>query len=139
MLQVITPQPGGALYAQLAARLRADIVGGRLRPGQRLPSETTLQQEYGVARETARRAVALLRAEGLVVVRRGHGVVVREAAEVQDLTPAPGSTVTARMPTVEERAAYDIDDGVPVFAVIAVDGTVEVFPADRWRMRWPSP
>lgn len=135
---VISPQSGGALYAQLAARLRADIVSGRLRPGQRLPSETTLQQEYGVARETARRAVALLRAEGLVVVRRGHGVVVRELTDVQDLTPEPGSTVTARMPTAEERAFYDIDDGVPVFAIISPDGAAGVYPADRWRLRWPS-
>jgi GntR family transcriptional regulator len=135
---VITPQPGGAVYAQLAARLRDDILTGRLPPGQRLPSETTLQQQYGLARETVRRAVAVLRTEGLVVVRRGHGVVVREHPEVQDLTPAPGATVTARMPTTEERATHDIDDGVPVFWVINPDGAGYVYPADRWRLRWPD-
>lgn len=136
---MISPQPGGTLYAQLAARLRDDITTGRLQPGQRLPSETTLVQQYGVARETVRRAVALLRSEGLVVVRRGLGVVVREATDVQDLTPPAGSTVAARMPTAGERAEHDLEDGVPVFVVTGPDGAVEVYPADRWQLRWPSP
>ena len=135
---MLNPQPGGAVYAQLAARLRGDILAGRLRPGHRLPSETTLQQQFGLARGTVRRAVAVLRAEGLVVVRRGHGVVVREHPEVQDLVPAPGSTVSARMPTAEERAAHDIPDGVPVLWVIAPNGEAGLFPADRWHLRWPT-
>jgi GntR family transcriptional regulator len=130
--------PGGAVYAQLAARLRDEILSGRLRPGQRLPSETSLQQEYGLARQTVRRAVAVLRAEGLVVVARGHGVLVREHADVQDLVPEPGSTVTARMPTVDERTEHDIPDGVPVFWVIGPDGAGDIYPADRWQLRWPS-
>jgi GntR family transcriptional regulator len=134
---MIFPQPGPAVYAQIAARLRDDILAGRLQPGQRLPSEATLQQRYGVARLTARRAVAVLRAEGLVVVHSGHGVFVREHAEVQDLIPEPGTTVTARMPTAEERAVHGIDDGVPVFQVIAPDGA-GIYPADRWQLRWPD-
>jgi DNA-binding FadR family transcriptional regulator len=135
---VITPQPGGAVYRQLAELLRQEISSGRLQPGQKLPSETTLVQRYGIARETARRAVAVLRAEGIVGVVRGHGVVVREQPTIQDLTPADGSTITARMPTADERAELDIPEGVPVIAVVAPDGGVEVYPADRWRLRWPS-
>jgi DNA-binding FadR family transcriptional regulator len=134
---VINPE-AGAVYRQLAAILRADILSGRLQPGQRLPSETTLTQQYGFARDTIRSAVAVLRAEGLVVVQRGHGVLVREQAEVQDLTPEPGSTTTARTPTAQERLALDVPDGVPVFEVTDPDGEVDVYPADRWRLRWPS-
>jgi GntR family transcriptional regulator len=135
---VITAQPGGTVYAQLASRLREDIRRGRLAPGAKLPSETRLQQEHGVARETVRRAIALLRAEGLAVVHRGHGVMVREQPDVSDLTPPAGATVTARMPTAEERLQYDVDEGVPLLVVIAADGSVGVYPADRWRLRWPS-
>jgi DNA-binding FadR family transcriptional regulator len=136
---VINPQSGGApVYAQLADLLRREILAGRIRPGQALPSERTLEQQYGLGRHTIRRAVAVLRAEGLVVVAKGHGVLVREHAEVQDLTPAPGSTVTARMPTADERAAHDIPDGVPVFSVVDPDGAGDVFPADRWQLRWPT-
>lgn len=135
---MINPQSGGSVYAQLAGLLRDEITTGRLRPGQPLPSETTLQQEYGIARNTIRRAVALLRAEGLVVVRPGHGVYVRDETELQNLTPAPGSTVTARMPTAAERGEMDVTEGVPVFAVEGPDGTVAVYPADRWKVLLPD-
>lgn len=136
---MITPQPGGApVYARLADLLRRDILSGRLRPGQAIPSEVTLQQEFGLGRHTVRRAVAVLRAEGLVVVAKGHGVLVRERAEMQDLVPVAGSTVTARMPTVEERAEHGVDEGVPVFSVIGPDGAARIFPGDRWQLRWPS-
>ncbi|GGN38965.1 GntR family transcriptional regulator [Actinoplanes campanulatus] len=135
---MISPQPGATIYEQLAARLRADILAARLKPGQRLPSELTLQQEYGISRESARRAVALLRQEGLVAVQRGHGVVVREQPERQDLIPAAGATVTTRMPTAEERATHDIPDGVPVFWVIDPDGGSAIYPGDRWQLRWSA-
>jgi DNA-binding transcriptional regulator YhcF (GntR family) len=136
---MISPQSGGSLYAQLAARLRDDITTGQLRPGQRIPSETTLQQQYGVARETVRRAVAVLRSEGLVTAVRGHGVVVKETSEVQILVPPAGATVAARMPTTAERAEHDLEDGVPVFVVTGPGGTVEVYPADRWQLRIGGP
>jgi DNA-binding GntR family transcriptional regulator len=132
---VITPQPGATLYEQVAARLRKDILSGRIRPGQRLPSERTLRQEYDIGRETARRAVALLRNEGLVVVDRGHGVVVREQPELEDLVPPAGSQVTARMPTLEERSEHSIGEGVPVFWIVRPDGTSQIYPADQYRLR----
>lgn len=132
---MISPQPGSTIYEQVAARLRADILNGRLRPGQRLPSEVTLQQELGIGRETARRAVALLRQEGLAQVVRGHGVVVREQPERGELIPPAGATVTIRMPTAEERVAHDIGEGIPIFWVVATDGTAAVYPGDRWELR----
>lgn len=132
---MISPQPGSSIYEQIAARLRADILAGRIPPGRRLPSEVTLQQEHGISRETARRAIAVLRHEGLVEIRRGHGVVVREQPERQLLAPPPGATVTTRMPTAQERAEHDIPDGVPVFWVIQAGGGAAVYPGDRWQIR----
>ncbi len=68
------------LYQQLAAILRAQIASGELQPGRPIPSEETLAQRYGIARLTARRAVGLLRDEGLVrhVVGRGTFVLPRD-------------------------------------------------------------
>jgi DNA-binding GntR family transcriptional regulator len=48
-----------------------------LEPNRPIPSEAQIQQEFGVARETARRAVALLREEGYVVTVPGLGTYVR--------------------------------------------------------------
>lgn len=65
------------VYQQLANILRARISAGELPPGRALPSETSLMQEHGIARETARKAVRVLRDEGLVTVVQGRGAFVK--------------------------------------------------------------
>jgi len=64
-------------YLQVAADLRRRIASGELRPGARVPSITYIMETYGIARNTARRAVQVLTDEGLVVVRQGWGTFVR--------------------------------------------------------------
>jgi DNA-binding GntR family transcriptional regulator len=64
-------------YIQLAGILRARIESGKIGPGDPLPSETTLVQEYGIARGTIRRAIEVLRDDGLVVTVQGRGTYVR--------------------------------------------------------------
>ena len=64
------------VYLQLAAILRARIEAGDYPPGRALPSETTLMQEHGLARETVRKAVRVLRDEGLVQIVQGRGAYV---------------------------------------------------------------
>jgi DNA-binding GntR family transcriptional regulator len=63
-------------YKQIAAHLRERITAGEYGPGDLLPSEKTLSQTYGVARETARRAMKLLREEGYAVTIPGRGSFV---------------------------------------------------------------
>ena len=53
-------------YRQLAGFLRDDIRGGRIQPGEKLPSEPELQREYGLSRGVVRQALEVLRGEGLV-------------------------------------------------------------------------
>jgi DNA-binding GntR family transcriptional regulator len=64
------------VYEQIAARLREQIRSRKLRPGQRVPSETRMCQEYEVSRDTVRAAIRVLRDEGLVVTRTGKGSFV---------------------------------------------------------------
>jgi len=58
-------------YLQLAAVLEADIRSGRLAPGARVPSISTLMGTYDIGKNTAIRAVAELRDKALVEVRPG--------------------------------------------------------------------
>jgi GntR family transcriptional regulator len=71
------PQPGKPRYKAIADDLRAAINEGTLAAGAKLMSETELMAEYDVSRGTAREALGVLRAEGLVEARRGAGVYVR--------------------------------------------------------------
>ena len=58
-------------YLQLAAILRGRIEAGEIT--SRLPGEKTLMQEYGLALATVRKAVKVLRDEGLVKTVPGWG------------------------------------------------------------------
>lgn len=64
------------LWTKIFERLRADIDRGVLAPGDALPSERELCAFYGVARNTARRALDELRRLRLVEARNGVGVFV---------------------------------------------------------------
>ncbi len=67
-----------AKYRQIADCLRSEIAGGRLRPGDQLPSQQSLADEHGVTMATVVRALDELRREGLVATRQGLGTFVLE-------------------------------------------------------------
>ncbi len=73
--------PGAPLtpYRQLAEILRARIARGDWAPGRRMASETQLVQQYGLARSTVRRAIAVLVESGDVFVVPQRGTFVAEA------------------------------------------------------------
>ena len=64
------------IYRQLAAILRAQIESGELAPGALVPSEQTLMGQHGIARDTVRAAIKVLREEGLVITTPGKGTFV---------------------------------------------------------------
>ncbi|MBF8187713.1 winged helix-turn-helix transcriptional regulator [Nonomuraea sp. K274] len=68
------------LYRHIAEEIRQRISTGELDPGGPIPSEVELVRQYGAARETVRRAVALLREQGWVfsVPHRGSYVAAEE-------------------------------------------------------------
>ena len=63
-------------YRQIAAILRRRIESGQYPPDTRIPTESELVDAFEVARTTARRAIAVLREEGLIytVPQRGSYV-----------------------------------------------------------------
>jgi GntR family transcriptional regulator len=74
----INPRSAVPPYRQIAGWLRSRIEAGEFRPGEDpLPSEKDLVDLFGVARDTARRAVQVLREDGLVetIPQRGSYVL----------------------------------------------------------------
>jgi DNA-binding GntR family transcriptional regulator len=65
-------------YARIAEQLRERLAV--LAPGSALPSETSLAAEFGVVRNTVRRALAELERDGLIVTLPGRGRVTSEPA-----------------------------------------------------------
>jgi DNA-binding GntR family transcriptional regulator len=66
MSRPIDPEGAVPVYIQIAEYIASDIKAGRIPAGRKIPSETAMVQEFGVARDTARRAVQFLREQGLV-------------------------------------------------------------------------
>jgi len=67
-------------YRQIAEIIKRRIERGELEPNRPVPSEAQIQQEWGVARATARRSIALLRDWDLVVTVPGLGTYVKPRA-----------------------------------------------------------
>ncbi|WP_426509600.1 GntR family transcriptional regulator [Dactylosporangium sp. McL0621] len=63
---------------QLADLIEKMIRDGSIPPNRPIPSETTLQQQCGVARGTTRKAVEILRDRGLVFTVHGKGIYAVE-------------------------------------------------------------
>jgi GntR family transcriptional repressor for pyruvate dehydrogenase complex len=63
----------------VASKLRDDILSGRLRAGDILPTQENLYSEFGVSPPALREAIHLLETDGLISVRRGNigGAVVQ--------------------------------------------------------------
>lgn len=128
---MIDPHSGVPAHRQLAELLRARITSGEWPPGSLLPPAPRLRHEYGVGKATVQAAVAALRAEGLIGLERGIGIRVREPVERRRVAVPRGSTIRARMPTPQERAALDVPEGVPVLVVIIGGRERGPYPADR--------
>jgi DNA-binding GntR family transcriptional regulator len=71
-----TPDPLRLMYVQVAEHIEARIKDGELASGQRMPPERDLATEYGVAYNTVRHSMELLRERGLIVTIHGRGTYV---------------------------------------------------------------
>jgi DNA-binding FadR family transcriptional regulator len=70
-LLTVSVDPRSPAYQVLADDLRRQITSGRLRPGDRLPTEPELCQTSGVSRSTVREALRLLASQNLIITTRG--------------------------------------------------------------------
>jgi GntR family transcriptional repressor for pyruvate dehydrogenase complex len=75
------------LTDQIIDQLIAMVSDGKLRPGDKLPSETALMEQFGVGRSSLREAIGALSLIGMLTVRPGHGTHV--AASVGESVSKP--------------------------------------------------
>jgi len=87
------PTSGVPIYRQLVDQVRALVAGGRLRPGDLLPSVRQVAQAAEINPMTVSKAYSRLEVEGLVERVRGQGMRVRVPA------------ITGRLPDRKEEFA----------------------------------
>ena len=118
-----------------ANRLREEIVRGGLAPGDKIEGENSLAERFGVARGTIRRALDMLREEGLLVSRHGHGTFVASVPVVRAITLWPGDSAHAILPGDAERERRSLPPGVPLLIVTRADGAIEYYDASLTEVR----
>lgn len=86
------PRLSEALYATLLQRLEE----GGWTPGERLPTEKSLGERFGVSRAVVREALARLKADGRVTSRQGAGMFVAQAPVRLEFSPVTLAAVRER-------------------------------------------
>ncbi|MEU4377666.1 GntR family transcriptional regulator [Pseudonocardia alni] len=114
----------GVAYRVLARDLRTAIFDGRYPDGTALPTEAVLARQYGVSRQTVRRAFHDLVAEGMVTRVRGRGTFaarrdgayLQQFGSIEDLMGMAAGTTREILQPLHRR--IDID----VAARLEIDG-----------------
>lgn len=112
-------------YRRVAEALRDQILSGQLAEGDRVPSIRQLVMRYDVTTGTAARAIAALRAEGLVVTTHGSGAFVRRFAPIRRSSPG-------RLSRQQWGAGKQIQDADTGPRPRTVDVEVGEVPAPDW-------
>lgn len=113
-----------ALPAQLAEQLRTLILGGTLRPGDRLPSTRALAERLNVSRGTIVASFEQLSAEGYLQTSKA-GTRVAENLKLQKISrPQPAPYEPENQP---DRVLYHLTPGAPDTSLLA---------SSAWRSAW---
>jgi GntR family transcriptional repressor for pyruvate dehydrogenase complex len=127
---IFSPVSSGRISADIVDQIKGAIREGRLSPGDRLPPERSLAEQFGASRVTVRDALRILEASGLIEIRvgaRGGAFVTSPASEIvaeglanmimlaslsaEEVTEARFMLELGMMPMVCERATEeDIED-----------------------------
>jgi GntR family transcriptional regulator, transcriptional repressor for pyruvate dehydrogenase complex len=123
------------LFEQIVEQVEESILKGRLKPGDQLPAERDLAQEFGVSRTAVREAIKTLREKGLVEAYSGRGTFVtsgtsqaiRQSLDLMlRINPQEGLLHLAELrqmlePEIAARAATRIDEQLLATMQEAVD------------------
>jgi len=128
---------GGSVHEEIVARLRALILAGVLKPGDRLATERELAEQLVVSRSAVREALLRLQSAGLVERRQGSGTRVSARVPIsaalaswgddeQTSIAAASEFRTVVEPQIARLAATRIDDAQldELEAVVAESSTV---------------
>ncbi|MDN3253776.1 GntR family transcriptional regulator [Streptomyces sp. MA25(2023)] len=102
------PQRPQRTHREVADELRARIRSGRLRPGQRMPTQAQLADEFGVERGTVRQALRILQSQRLLTnVSKGSPATVAPDPDTALTGPVapPAPTTAALAPRITEAFA----------------------------------
>ncbi|WP_051089398.1 phosphonate metabolism transcriptional regulator PhnF [Elioraea tepidiphila] len=122
---------GVTLWRQIEQALEAEIAGGRIPPGGRLPTEQQLSARFQVNRHTVRRAMEELERRGLVRIQQGRGSFAAE--DVIDYQVGPRTRFSEVIARQNREPSGRI---LRVAEVVADEAAAAALRLRRGRMLW---
>ncbi|MER6424378.1 GntR family transcriptional regulator [Streptomyces sp. NPDC001137] len=124
------PQTSQTSHREVADELRARIRSGELKPGQRMPTQAKLADEFGVERGAVRQALRILQSEHLLTnVSKGAPATVAPDLGLSKALTGPGApplpTMVALAPRIAEAfAAHHVE--IDALCLTAVSLTLAI-------------
>lgn len=72
---------------QVVKQITDSIIAGDLKPGDKLPTEPELCENFGIGRNSVREAIKILEAYGVVYIKRAEGTFVNDSYNHKMLDP----------------------------------------------------
>ena len=85
--RLVRPEPDGLMTEQVVIQIREMIQQGKLKPGDRLPSERELSKRLGISRASLRAGLRFLAAIGVLTSRHGSGTYIADGPPALDSAP----------------------------------------------------
>src|SRR5258705_3987035 len=85
--RVVRPSQDGLMTEEVVTQVREMIQHGKLRPGDRLPSERELARQLGISRASLRAGLRFLSAMGVLTSRHGSGTYIANGPPALDSEP----------------------------------------------------
>jgi DNA-binding FadR family transcriptional regulator len=116
---------------RIVREIERAILTGKLRTGDKLPTENTLCVQYGASRSLVREAIQALKASGLVVSQRGSGSYVAEKSWEQPLRRSLERYTSLRGDIRAFRELLDLRMMVETFCIRRLAQPESVAPRER--------
>lgn len=122
------------MYRQIADALREKITAGELKPGDALPTESSLQETFSVSRVTVRQALKLLTEEQIIESIQGSGSYVKEERvnyDIYQLTGFYEKLVDRNVDTHSDVKTFEV-----IKADVKLAETLNIRPDDKvWHVK----
>ena len=95
------------IFQDVVDQIQEAIVDGRIKPGQQLPPERELKDQFNVSRGTLREALRVLEQKGLIVIKTGvaGGAIVR-GVTTEQINENLGMLIRYRKVSLENLAEF---------------------------------
>lgn len=73
--------------AEIVSQIKMHLLNGTLKPGEKLPTEAELVEQFGVSRTPVREAIKILESLGVIEIKRGKGMFITKGPSQFSLNP----------------------------------------------------